>query len=124
MGIHRHPSKSRNRLQSRRSSPFPSKDQFSRLPFAYVRAMTANQRERASCARQNQKMPSLPSLQRSGQDLDGPCPVRRSFSEGGSASFVRTLVARLTLPRPPHPAPCVREDSRNAPLSGTGCEKF
>jgi hypothetical protein len=32
-----------------------------------------------------------------------------------AASFVRTLVARLTLPRPPHPAPYVRDD-REAPL--------
>src|SRR5258706_11122584 len=32
-----------------------------------------------------------------------------------SASFVRLAVARLTLPRPPHPAPNVRDD-REAPL--------
>ncbi len=50
-------------------------------------------------------------------------PVRRSFREGGSASFVRTYFARLTLLRPPHPAPYVREESRNAPLSGDGIRK-
>src|SRR5258707_8272626 len=32
-----------------------------------------------------------------------------------SASFVRLAIARLTLPRPPHPAPNVRDD-REAPL--------
>src|SRR5216683_1360671 len=32
-----------------------------------------------------------------------------------SASFVRALFARLTLPRPPHPAPNVRDD-RETPL--------
>src|SRR5258706_13482541 len=32
-----------------------------------------------------------------------------------SASFVRLAIARLTLPRPPHPAPDVRDD-REAPL--------
>jgi hypothetical protein len=56
-----------------------------------------------------------------------PIGIHRNLAtgcEGGSASFVRTLVARLTLPRPLHPAPYVREESRNAPLSGTGCEKF
>jgi len=26
--------------------------------------------------------------------------------------------------RPPHPAPYVRKESRNAALSGAGCEKF
>src|SRR3984893_16693436 len=60
-------------------------------------------------------MPSLLSLQRFGQDRVGLVQVRRSFSKGGSTSFVRTLVARLTLPRPPHPAPYVRDD-REAPL--------
>src|SRR6478672_3544557 len=33
-----------------------------------------------------------------------------------SASFVRLAFAHLTLPRPPHPPPNVRDDSRNAPL--------
>ena len=32
-----------------------------------------------------------------------------------SASFVRALFARLTLPRPPHPVPYVRDD-RETPL--------
>jgi hypothetical protein len=36
-------------------------------------------------------------------------------SPSAAASFVRTLIARLTLPRPPHPAPYVRDD-REAPL--------
>src|SRR5258705_1082436 len=36
-----------------------------------------------------------------------------------SASFVRLAIARLTLPRPPHPAPNVRDD-REAPLYRAG----
>ena len=36
-------------------------------------------------------------------------------SPSAAASFVRTLVARLTLPRPPHPVPYVRDD-RETPL--------
>ena len=50
-----------------------------------------------------------------GKISTGLVPVRRSFSEGGSASFVRTLVARLTPQRPPHPAPHERDD-RETPL--------
>src|SRR6266446_645117 len=36
-----------------------------------------------------------------------------------SASFVRLAIARLTLPRPPHPMPNVRDD-RETPLCGPG----
>jgi hypothetical protein len=62
--------------------------------------------------------PSLLSLQRFGQDLAGLGPVRRSFGEGGSASFVRTHLARLTPQRPSHPAPYVRDDREASLLWG------
>src|SRR3984893_3172622 len=57
-----------------------------------------------------------------GKISTGLVPARRSFGEGASASFVRALVAPLTPPRPPHPAPCVCEEWRSA--RGTGCEKL
>ncbi len=38
------------------------------------------------------------------------------------------VIRRLTSPRPPHPPPNVRDDSRNAPHAGTGranrCQRF
>src|SRR6476620_6868829 len=41
-----------------------------------------------------------------------------------SASFVWLAFAHLTLPRPPHPLPNVRDDSRNAPSVGRDNEGY
>jgi hypothetical protein len=41
----------------------------------------------------------------SGKISTGLVPVGRRFGEGGSASFVRTHLARLAPQRPSHPAP-------------------
>src|SRR6478672_7702604 len=47
-----------------------------------------------------------------------PASVRQNDTTWpyASASFVWLAFAHLTLPRPPHPLPNVRDDSRNAPL--------
>jgi len=52
-----------------------------------------------------------------------PASERQDHTTSPSAatSFVRALFAHLTLPRPPHPAPNVRDD-RDTPLSWDGME--
>src|SRR6185369_10736419 len=73
--------------------------------YGLLRALPGDQ----ACLTPSPALPIADLTPASGRQNDTTWPY-------ASASFVWLAFAHLTLPRPPHPLPNVRDDSRNAPL--------
>src|SRR6478672_4416539 len=81
--------------------------------YGLLRALPGDQ----ACLTPSPALPSADLTPASGRQNDTTWPY-------ASASFVWLAFAHLTLPRPPHPLPNVRDDSRNAPSVGRDNEGY